>query len=423
MAASQEAVFAPSVRSMSQSDTATPMSDDTRNTLFQPWADDVVFRWFLYGFGARIVALPLLVFCVYWLLPFLLCAYEGVLLSQSGGEQLIKLLTTYDVPAYLIELTRQFMQHQLILGANGTGYLEDTTHLLFTIILCFGTTVGSLTFRGFNQTAALLLKDHIPRTSAERVASIYNRFKRSAFQVRYILLAAFCGASACLLFVYLWQTPKTAYWWGNAKHGSAGLVFAVIIGGMVYSLVWTAILLVYGSLMLSRLVRLPIELQPFHRDGCNGFAPLGRQIILLWSNALFAGLAILVTLKFGYLGIERTPIVWVLAVFGSLAIPAMAIVPLLESLKALKRAQHRNLERLGIWLNRNLSDVDVAIQRGQYAEANSLLTALDKMKGLFELYKATNIWPFNPKALAFILSVNIVQVMLTAKQLSSLIPA
>lgn len=366
-------------------------------------------------------ALPALAIAVYWLIPFLLCAYERVLLSRSGGDQVVKLLTTYEAPAAVVALVRHFVDSQQIQVTNGVGYLEDATHLLFTMVLSLGTVVGALTFRGFDLTLDLLLRERIPRTSAEHVTELYDRFKRRAFQARYIALAIVCGASAFLLFAYLWQSPKTVYWWGNARYGAAGFVFAGIIGGMVYSLVWTGILLVYGSLMLSHLVRLPIELQPFHRDGCNGFAPLGRQIMLLWAVALVGSLAILVTLKFGYLAIERTPIVWAFAIFGSLAIPTIAVVPLLASLVALKRAQHRNLERLGAWLNSNLGDVDKAIQRGEYAEANALLVALDKVKGLFELYKATNIWPFNPRALAFVLGLNIVQVLLTAKQLSALV--
>jgi hypothetical protein len=389
---------------------------------FEPWANNLLLHWFLYTVSPPSFVVSLLIFAVYWIVPFLISAYHGTLLSVARANALLAALADGGAPAGLLNLARQFAAAQSIHQANGLGYLEDTTHFIFAVVISLGAAVGTQTLRHFDRTAAQLLRDSIPRTNEKRVVQIYNRYMRGAFQRRYILLAVVAAVSACLLFGYLWDLPRYSYWWGSGDYGFAGLVFAVIVGAMVYSVVWAAILLVYGSLMLARLVRLPIELQPFHRDGCNGFAPLGRQIIRLWLTALFGGAAIFVTLRFGYLGVERTPVVWVLATFGSLAIPAIAILPLVQSLRALRRAQYRNLERLGVWLNRNLSEVDSAVRKGEFAEANSLLDSLNKVKDLFELYKTTNIWPFNPKALALILTINFAQLLLTAKQLTELIP-
>ena len=46
----------------------------------------------------------------------------------------------------------------------------------------------------------------------------------------------------------------------------------------------------------------------------------------------------------------------------------------------------------------------------------------DEVKDLFEIYKTTNVWPFNPKALTFILVANAIQLALTIKELMGLIP-
>ena len=186
--------------------------------------------------------------------------------------------------------------------------------------------------------------------------------------------------------------------------------------------VWGLIIVVFGSWMLAKLVTLPIALRPFHQDCCNGLAPLGRQILLLWGSALFGGVAIYIALRLGYLGIERTPLVWLLAGLGSLAIPAIAIVPLYSVVMAVKRVQSASLERLGQFLNHHLDDADTAIRNGDLATAQSIISQIDKVKGLFEIYRTANVWPFNPKAFTLILVANIVQIVLTAKQLLSLAP-
>jgi hypothetical protein len=167
---------------------------------------------------------------------------------------------------------------------------------------------------------------------------------------------------------------------------------------------------------------LPMDLRPFHPDGCNGLAPLGKQIFLLWSNALVGGLAIYVTLRFGYLGVERTPIVWILAIIGTMIIPAIAVVPLFASLRAVKKVQQKYLNHLGVFLNDRLQLADGAIQNGNLDEADKFIGQLENAKKLFEIYKTANVWPFNTRALTLIVLINAVQIVLTAKQLLSLLP-
>jgi hypothetical protein len=224
------------------------------------------------------------------------------------------------------------------------------------------------------------------------------------------------------LFIYLHTSPQYAFWWGSRQNGIAGLVFSFIVGGMVFAVLWGTILLVGGSLMLARIMRFPIELTPFHSDGCNGLSPLGRQIFLLWLNAFLGSLAIYVALRLGYLGIEHNPLVWVLAMLGSLAVPALAVLPLVASLQAVKETQGANLERLGRFLNSQLAIAASAIGKGDLDGANKIISQLSEVKSLFEIYKAANVWPFNPRALMFIVTANCVQIILTSRQLLSLMP-
>jgi hypothetical protein len=64
-----------------------------------------------------------------------------------------------------------------------------------------------------------------------------------------------------------------------------------------------------------------------------------------------------------------------------------------------------------------------AIQSAKLDEANKFIGQLENAKKLFEIYKTANVWPFNTRALTLIVLINVVQIVLTAKQLLSLLPA
>ena len=88
----------------------------------------------------------------------------------------------------------------------------------------------------------------------------------------------------------------------------------------------------------------------------------------------------------------------------------------------MKRAQNANLHQLGRFLDRQLAAADAAIQDGNLPAADETIAQLSEVKDLFEIYKTTNMWPFNPKALTFIVVANAIQIALTIKELMSLIP-
>ena len=363
--------------------------------------------------------MPILCVGIYWLVPLALSAWDGTLLPFTGATSAVDSLAQSSVPQGVIDVARQFAQYQKLRGPNALPYLEDATHFLFALILSAGAFVAAVTLKSFNTTLTKLFNDGIPRADIQVVSGIYRDYRRKAFEKRFSCLSAVLGIAACILFLHL--SGSAEFWWGNRSYGAAGLAFAVIIGTMVFAVLQGAVILVFGALMLARLMTLPVELKPFHRDGCNGLAPLGRQIFLLWWNALLGGLAIFVALRLGYLGIEHTPIVWVLAVLGSLTIPAIAVIPLLAALGAARRVQGSALDRLGGFLNRKLADADTAIQSGNLIEANRLISELNEVKDMFDVFKTANVWPFNPKALTFIVIVNAIQIVLTAKELAGLI--
>ncbi len=394
--------------------------DQTRKE-FPPWSDELLIDWLLFRLKIPIVLVPLMTAGVYWGVPLAFSVWDGTLFSSAIASSGADYLSQSGAPQSIIDAAQQFAAYQKIRGPAALPYLQDTTHFLFTIILSIGAAIATITLKNFNTTIAKLVNEGIPHSSDETVAHIYVNYRRRAFLKRYSCLSAALGLAAALLFLHLSGSAQLSYWWGSNQYGMAGDAFAVIIGLMVFAVLQGAIILIFGALMFARQMTLPVELKPFHRDGCNGLAPLGRQIFFLWWNALLGGLAIYVALRLGYLGIERTPIVWALALLGSLTIPAIAIIPLMAALRAVRKVQGAALDRLGTVLNRSLGEADAAIQNGNLPEANRIISELGEVKDLFQTFKNANVWPFNPKALTFILVANAIQIVLTAHELIGLI--
>ncbi len=394
--------------------------DQTRKE-FAPWSDDFLVDWLLFRLKIPIVLVGLMTAGVYWAIPLAFSAWDGTLFGFANASAGADYLRQSAAPQSLIDAAQQFAAYQKIRSPGALPYLQDATHFLFTIILSVGASIAAITLKNFNTTTAKLFNEGIPCADVETVTRIYGDYRRRAFSKRYSCLSAALGLAASLLFLHLSRSAQLDYWWDSNHYGAAGTTFAIIIGLMVFAVLQGAIILIFGALMLAGLMTFPVELKPFHRDGCNGLAPLGRQIFLLWWNALLGGLAIYVALRLGYLGIEHTPIIWVLALLGSLTIPAIAIIPLLAALRAVRKVQGAALDRLGTVLNRNLGAADAAIQSGNLPEANRIISELSEVKELFQTFRATNVWPFNPKALTFILVANAIQIVLTVHELFGLI--
>ena len=106
---------------------------------------------------------------------------------------------------------------------------------------------------------------------------------------------------------------------------------------------------------------------------------------------MVGGSAIYVALRFGYLGVEHTPVAWILAIIGTIVIPAIAVVPLFASLRAVKMVQQKYLRHLGAFLNERLQQADAAIQNTKLDDANKFIGQLENAKKLFEIYKGQRV--------------------------------
>jgi hypothetical protein len=385
-----------------------------------PWAGNALMTYVLYGLKLHSYVAGVLVALLYWVTPLLFSIRDGTALSAAGAGRVGQVLDAIGAPQAIAAIAARLAAH----ADNGLtrAYLEDGTHFCFSLIISVGAVVAVETIKRFDRTVIALIRERIPCVDPATAAGVYMSYREAAFRWSRLVFSGVFGLAILFLIVHLSRSADTASWWGNHAYGAAGTVFAAVAGLMVFGMLWGAIIMVYGSLMLKRLMTLPIELRPFHRDNCNGLAPLGRQIMMLWSNALLGGLAIYVTLRLGYVGIERSPFVWALALFGTLAILTIAIVPLYASLGAVRQAQGAKLDQLGISLERCLEQSEAAIGHGDLAKAGATIEGLGKVQGLFDIYRTVNVWPFNPRALTLIVCLNAIQVALTVKELYSLMP-
>ena len=354
-------------------------------------------------------AIGAVVFVGYWGIPLTFAAIDGTLLSRSW------LLSASSRIVVGGDLVRSVAAAQVI--EHGLAYLQDGSHLAFAALLALGAAIGTLTLKALLPTIDYLRTLDIPNEGEAQHMRLYAAHQRAAnswaLKVASLLLAAVAG----LTFLGFYTNQELASWWGSAQHGRAGLVLAIVETAMVYFGVRGMASLGVASLLLTRMLRTNVTLRPFHPDGCNGLAPLGRLIVLLWLFAIAVGGEVTVALKLGYLGIEQFVITWVLATVSMFVIPLIAIFPLSSSLRSLHKARFSELEKLEPVLDECYRELTTATSHGHSQLASAAVSRLNELRGVHEMLTAVNVWPFNPRALALVVSAYALQLVLTLKDL------
>jgi hypothetical protein len=359
-------------------------------------------------------AVGLTVFAVYWVLPLSMAAFEGTLLPKDRASQLP---SEFGDLFLLAPLARLFARAQVIDQPDARAYLNDFCHLCFAVILSVGAALAAHLVIRFGAIVDELRARGIPVGFDQEGLSLYAQ-QRALTGHRGFKCASLLAASIVFLFfLHLTRAQAHLGWWGDQHYGYAGVVFALLEMLMVYWGSQTVIVLGIGSVMLSRLMRGPLALRPFHEDGCNGLSPLGTQIVLLWLFALVLALAIFVVVRLGYLGIEHTMVGWLLAASGTLTIPALAILPLLAALGAIQRARRIQLAGFDRILSGLLHEAQQAAGEGRVDDAAKAVEQMEAIRPARGVIDEANAWPFNPRALAGILTANVIQIVLTAHEL------
>ena len=393
-------------------------SRQSESDLFPWWTSSPFVRKWVFEHRQSAFVSGLVVFLVYWVAPLILTLLFGSIITCATRQELLNLLSAgpedmFDVPKLLSHLNCM----QSVGSVDPLGYLTDKTHFLFAVIISIGAALATHVVRLFDVTMIELRDDGIPRAGDEVLSGSYKYYRGLATHRRFRALSMLLALATLAIFLYITRADGYTYWWGSSKFGYAGYFFSVIAALMVYWGSRAIILIGLGSIMIARIVRFPLILRPYHADGCNGLSPMGRQIILMWMFALSLAFAIYVTLSIGYLGIEKTAVIWIIALLASLTIPALAILPLISALSSIREAQKTRLANFETLLHGLL---DQAEQHALQSDPDATGECVEKLKNLQEaqaIILSANVWPFNPKALVGILIVNTVQITLTANEL------
>lgn len=346
---------------------------------------------------------------IYWGLPLGMSFIDGTLISVAQSQELNAALAG---PRPLQSVLAFFL-----LGAktdNSQFYLLDRSHFLFSVLTGLGAAVAVSILRRLGSAPAALYRRGLPVADADFLSRNEAFFRALGNHPLGRIASLILASGVFLVFFYFYRNPGYHYWWGSDIHGRAGLVLAAVEFVMVYFATQSVFLILAGAAMIAGMFQKGVELRPFLADRCNGLGPIGNLILMLWLIALIGAMAVYVTMGLGYLGIERMPIAWALALVATLVIPFVAIVPLVATVRATLRARDAQLRRIEDRLDE------------RYAKAIAPQAASDnasdggddfgQLKEIYEFLCDLNIWPFNPRALTVIILAYALQAYATIRE-------
>jgi hypothetical protein len=341
----------------------------------------------------------LIIFAWYYLVPLVLCAYEGVLISATAAR--------LNLPWGIKWLADRVGSRPDI----RLPYLKDSTHLLMAVVISIGGAVAITALDRFDGVYKAVADPALLNATEGEIAAESRRAERwlgnYAVVALFAVMAVFCGAA-----LYLDGTLDKG-WWGNPVYGIAGLVLAVTIPLAMFYGMLALYLLAVSQHSISILISKGIKLRPFHPDGSNGFASLGNFLLLLLALCILCAIAAWVTLWHGYLGIEDFPGIWLGAIGVVVFIPWIVIQPLIHVTREIRRAQMTHLAPVERLLNTVLYKTET-----QLGEPDFQISNIDELKTLRDLHTVasdiyeTNVFPFNRKV-AGVLSIGYVLQVIT----------
>jgi hypothetical protein len=342
----------------------------------------------------------LLIFALYYLLPLILAAFEGVLIGANALQQ--KLL-----PSQLLWLASHVGDHPSVT----LPYLRDSTHLMMAVVVSIGGAVAIAALDNFDGVYHSVANPELLNVTEAEVETERTRVERwlnnRLIIVMFVITASFCGAA-----LYL-DGQVNPGWWGNPSYGPAGLVLAITIPLAMFYGMHALYLLAVAQHSISKLISKGIKLRPFHPDGSNGFAALGNFLLLLLALCILCALAAWVTLWHGYLGIEDFPGIWLGAIGVVVFIPWIVIQPLIHVTREIRRAQMMHLAPVEHLLNTVLSKTETQLGQPDFhiTDIQDLKTLHDLHTVASEIYE-TSVFPFNRKV-AGVLSIGYVLQVIT----------
>ncbi|HNV88931.1 MAG TPA: hypothetical protein PKL53_08225, partial [Methylotenera sp.] len=236
----------------------------------------------------------------------------------------------------------------------------------------------------------------------------------------YLLLPSVLFTTPTLyFFLHITFLDGNNIWWGNIEYGYSGIYFSIIVSLMVFFGVYYTLHLLIVSFLCGKIMETEVSLRPFHEDGCNGLESLGLFILYLWGFAISLAAAIFVTLKFGYMGVEKQMYIWILSLMAVFCIPIIAIYPLYKSIVSAYTYRRNRLAKLEKRISTSIEKLDNNINKMTNKEFIEESDIYEKLMVLHKSIHEMNLWPFDVKVLISAIFVYILQALLIAKEVVS----
>lgn len=381
---------------------------DSRDAVLA-WPSGILHRTLLFRLALRPYVIGLLAFFFYWLVPLTINFYQNTLIPHDFWIAHASKLQRLGIDSHTLSI----LLPTYSTGRLTTGYLNDNSHFLFSIVLFIAAIVATSIYQRYHSVILKLRDDHVINCDEKYLLSLYNSYRSVANHTLFRLLSLALAVLAFFFFIRFFLLAQYDHWWGNVEFGYSGIYMSISVSLMTYYGTQVMIHLIIGSLMYERILREGLQPRLFHADRCNGLLPLGNLIFLSWLLALLLAAAITITIFLGYLGIEKQIFVWVLAVLGLITIPSIAIVPLAASTLALHRIKRSKLSDLETMLQSMFEDLEQHIKHHRADDALAIVDKISKLRGAYDVVYKMNMWPFNTKALGLVISIYAGQMSLT----------
>ena len=364
-------------------------------------------RLVMIGSLNRWLKMPLLwwglaIFTGYYVIPLLLSAFEGVLISPPKASH---------PNVHLEALIRTVERRGVILP-----YFKDLTHLFMAILVSLGGTLCIIALAELLAVYDSVSDPNLVNATSQAISLERHRMEKLVSNRVIILPIALVAASCGIALFYNGRSDMG--WWGNPQYGPAGIYLAAAVSLAIFVGLHALYMLAVAQYSIGRLVSTGIHLRPFHPDGCNGFGKLGNLLLVLLVLCILCATAAWVTIWHGYLGIEDFPGIWLAAAGIVVFVPMIVIQPLFHVSTEVRRAQLARLAPVERLLNRQLKATE-----DEFDTVDVPSSKREDIKALREFHLAakdiyeTSVFPFNRKV-ASILSVGyIVQAAALAKQI------
>ena len=393
-------------------DCVSPKKDPEMGESLTPWCAGLAFRTFLESLRISTWAIGAFGFFSYWLLPLVISASQGTLVSQ---HTLFKWRMSCAPGGILGQGLEWLATRQKI--SDGLGYLDDHTHLLFALIGVVGAMSSIAVLRDLHSSVQGFLEDGLPNEDENRVRRIYHSFSRVSNHPCFSLASIILAIIALYSFLGFSKDSTIVAWWGSSRFGYLGGFFSFVVSIMVFYGTQLMILSGFASAMLFWQFNTKLCLRPFHPDGANGLGKLGHIVMLFWFFAISLGAEVYLTFRFGYLGIEKQPLSFVLALLGLFVIPFIALAPLLSSTLALQEARRKSAGTFEPIMNILLRQAEDQIHHGEIDSAKDSVRNLRDIHSVQEKIATANVWPFSPRALTIMFIIYFLQLYLTLRKI------